>query len=326
MRRPPRPRDARGRGPPGHETYTDSPPPHEVRSAAPLARFIEPLGRVEYERIRAARACLPAARARDGRPELVPEVRGSPAPRASRRAQRPRRDRGSCVARALASPLRGRARLARQTIRISPTTARGYGILGDALVELGRYRDAFTAFDRFAALKPSLASYARVSYAAELSGDIVYGARRAMLLARDAATGEAEPTAWAEWQLGKLAFGHGNCADAERRYDNALTAFPGYVYALDALAQLRAARGRYDPRLRSSSAHHSVFRCRSSSPSSATSTVRRITRSSRGTSTRRSPSSPPPRTQTASEPTSKRHSSTPIHGRASVALAHSCRA
>ena len=134
--------------------------------------------------------------------------------------------------------------LARRVHAISPTTAAGYGLLGDALVELGRYHRAFTAFDEFASLKPSLASYARVSYAAELSGDVA-GARRAMLLARDAATGEAEPTAWTDWQLGKLAFGHGNDAEAGRRYSAALTAFPGYVYALDALAALRAAQGRY---------------------------------------------------------------------------------
>src|SRR5438876_3326952 len=45
--------------------------------------------------------------------------------------------------------------LARRTLAVSPTTAAGYGLLGDALVELGRYHAAFTAFDRFASLKPS---------------------------------------------------------------------------------------------------------------------------------------------------------------------------
>src|SRR5207302_8600892 len=33
---------------------------------------------------------------------------------------------------------------------LSPTTARNYGVIGDALVELGRYREAFAAFDRMA--------------------------------------------------------------------------------------------------------------------------------------------------------------------------------
>ncbi|HEY6606208.1 MAG TPA: hypothetical protein VIZ44_07670, partial [Gaiellaceae bacterium] len=72
--------------------------------------------------------------------------------------------------------------LGRRAVALSPTTARGYGIVGDALVELGRYEEAFAAFDRMASLKPSLASYARVSYARELLGDID-GAAAAMQLA-----------------------------------------------------------------------------------------------------------------------------------------------
>ena len=38
--------------------------------------------------------------------------------------------------------------LGRRARAISPTTARNYGVIGDALVELGRYREAFRAFDR----------------------------------------------------------------------------------------------------------------------------------------------------------------------------------
>ena len=49
--------------------------------------------------------------------------------------------------------------LGRKALRISPTTALTYGIVGDALVELGRYDAAFRAFDTMARLKPGLASY-----------------------------------------------------------------------------------------------------------------------------------------------------------------------
>jgi tetratricopeptide (TPR) repeat protein len=65
-----------------------------------------------------------------------------------------------------------------------------------------------------------------------------------MLLARDGAQGQAEPTAWTEWQLGKLAWAHGDLREASRRYRAALEAFPRYVYALDSLAQVEAARGQ----------------------------------------------------------------------------------
>ena len=64
-----------------------------------------------------------------------------------------------------------------------------------------------------------------------------------MQLAVDAATSEPEPTAWTHWQLGKLYWSVGRIDAAEHEYRAALAAFPGYVYALDALAQVEAARG-----------------------------------------------------------------------------------
>jgi tetratricopeptide (TPR) repeat protein len=133
--------------------------------------------------------------------------------------------------------------LGRKALRLSPTTARNYGVVGDALVELGHYRDAFRAFDTMASLKPGLASYARVSYGRELLGETAAGIQ-AMRMAVYAATSEPEPTAWTHWQLGKLYWSTGRVDEAKREYRESLAAFPGYVYALDALAQVEAARGR----------------------------------------------------------------------------------
>jgi tetratricopeptide (TPR) repeat protein len=125
---------------------------------------------------------------------------------------------------------------------LSPTTSRNYGVIGDALVELGRYDEAFAAFDRMAELKPGLASYARVSYGRELLGD-VDGAVEAMELAVDAARGSAEPAAWSMTQLGKIHFSVGSYDEAARWFDRALLALPGYVFALDAMAHVEAAKG-----------------------------------------------------------------------------------
>ena len=132
--------------------------------------------------------------------------------------------------------------LGRRAVSLSPSTAKGYGVVGDALVELGRYEDAFASFDRMVTLKPSLSSYARVSYARELLGD-VRGAARAMRLAIESAVGQREPLAWSYTQLGKLFMSHGRVSAAERQFRNALTVQRGYVYALDGLAQVEAARG-----------------------------------------------------------------------------------
>jgi tetratricopeptide (TPR) repeat protein len=135
--------------------------------------------------------------------------------------------------------------LGRRARALAPDSARNLGIVGDALVELGRYPAAFAAFDRMVQAKPSLASYARYSYARELRGDRT-GAIRWMTVAVDAAGAQPEPRAWAQVQLGKLYWNSGRGERAAVEYSRALQVFPRYVYALDGLAQVWAARGQLD--------------------------------------------------------------------------------
>jgi tetratricopeptide (TPR) repeat protein len=140
-------------------------------------------------------------------------------------------------------------RLAKRAAHLAPASVGPLGVLGDALVELGRYRKAFAAFDRMATLKPSLASYSRVSYARELLGD-PRGAIAAMRLAVEAGAGTVEPRAWALVQLGNLYFDSGRLASAARAYREGLAHFPGYVHAEAALGKVAAARGRYPEAIR----------------------------------------------------------------------------
>jgi tetratricopeptide (TPR) repeat protein len=132
--------------------------------------------------------------------------------------------------------------LGRRALALSPSTAEGYGVVGDALVELGRYEQAFATFDRMISLKPSVSSYARVSYARELLGD-VRGAAVAMRLAVDASVGEPEALAWSQTQLGKLYWSNGRIDAAEREFRASLRVRSTYAPALDALAQVEAAHG-----------------------------------------------------------------------------------
>ena len=134
--------------------------------------------------------------------------------------------------------------LGRRAHAISPTTARNYGVIGDALVELGRYREGFRAFDTMAGMRPDLSSYARISHARELIGDVP-GAISAMKLAIDSAAGQGEAEAWTHVQLGKIYFNVGRFAAAGAEATRALQVFPDYAYALDVLARAEAARGRY---------------------------------------------------------------------------------
>src|SRR5690242_5150806 len=136
---------------------------------------------------------------------------------------------------------------------IAPKIAMNYGVIGDALVELGRYPEAFRAFNTMGRIQPSLTSYSRISYARELLGRTTR-AIAAMKLAVDAATDTKEPLAWTHVQLGKLYFGHGRYALAVKEQTLALRIFPLYPYGLDALAQSEAALGNYARAIRLESA------------------------------------------------------------------------
>jgi tetratricopeptide (TPR) repeat protein len=135
--------------------------------------------------------------------------------------------------------------LAERSTRLNPHSAPAYGILGDALIELGRYDEAFAAFERMVALKPSLAAYARISYARELLGK-PSEATAAMRLAVRAGSANVENAAWTLVQLGNLYFERGRLGPAEHAYRQALFRFPGYVHAEAALARVESARGEVD--------------------------------------------------------------------------------
>jgi len=134
-------------------------------------------------------------------------------------------------------------RLGLRAKRLLPGSARPFGVMGDALVELGRYDDAFAAFERMVSLRPSLASYARVAYARELTGDLE-GAHEAMQLAREAAAGDPEPTAWSLVELSKLELTLGRISRAHMHVQQALEIFPGYPTARYELARVEIAAGR----------------------------------------------------------------------------------
>jgi tetratricopeptide (TPR) repeat protein len=123
---------------------------------------------------------------------------------------------------------------------LEPRAASAYGVMGDALVELGRYPEAFDAFQAMVDRRPDLASFARVSYARELTGDID-GALAAMRTAAGWAGDQGEAPAWARVQVGNMLLAYrGDVAGAEREYRLALGARAGYPSALAGLARLRA--------------------------------------------------------------------------------------
>ena len=132
----------------------------------------------------------------------------------------------------------------RQAQLLLPGSGRPYGVIGDALVELGRYDAAFAALQRMVTLRPGLSSYARVAYARELTGDPA-GALAALRLALDAAAGQREATAFTLVEIAKLELALGRPQRAARDARTALRILPGYPAARLEVAHIEAARGRY---------------------------------------------------------------------------------
>ena len=134
--------------------------------------------------------------------------------------------------------------LARRALRLDPENPTAYGALGDALANLGRYRQAFRAFDRMAELAPSVGSYARIAYARELLGRPRAAAEAAQLaLYLDVAVPEHRAAVLV--QLGSIRFNEGRLREARAAFVDARRAVPGYVRAVAGLARVEAVEGKY---------------------------------------------------------------------------------
>src|SRR5207245_2716205 len=118
------------------------------------------------------------------------------------------------------------------------------GIIGDAQIELGRYAQAVQTFQTMVDRRPDLSSYARVSYARELFGDLD-GAISAMKQAVEAGGPSPENSAYTRVLLANLYFNSGRLAEAEAEHRRALFEDPMYPYALAGLARVETARGQY---------------------------------------------------------------------------------
>jgi tetratricopeptide (TPR) repeat protein len=135
--------------------------------------------------------------------------------------------------------------LARLAVRLDPENGSAYGALGDALLNLGRYDQAFKVYDRMALLAPGIASYTRVANARELLGR-PDAAAEADALAPDADRSPVpEHVAWTLVQLGNVRFNTGRLEQAATAYRAALRRLPGYVHAQAGVARVEVSEGHY---------------------------------------------------------------------------------
>jgi tetratricopeptide (TPR) repeat protein len=121
-----------------------------------------------------------------------------------------------------------------------------YGVLADANIELGNYKEAVTAAQKMVDLKPNSASYARVGHLRSLYGDHRGAVEIFSLAAKIADPLDAEARSWHFVQLGDEYWKNGIFAEAEKAYDEALSSFPGHYLALGAKGKVRASLGGLD--------------------------------------------------------------------------------
>ena len=138
---------------------------------------------------------------------------------------------------------------ARRAQSLAPSLTYNDALAGDALIELGRYREAFAAYDRLARLRPGLAAYSRVAYARELLGRPA-AAVDAHRLAIEAAGARPALRAAALTQLGELYISMGNLDQAARQFQLALRVSPSFGAALEGLAHVQGSRGNYRAAIR----------------------------------------------------------------------------
>ena len=137
----------------------------------------------------------------------------------------------------------GSVRWSRRAIEANPHSAAAYGLLGDALFELGRVDAADDAYQRMVDMRPDVASYVRASYALQHRGR-TSAAIGAMRLALQAAGPSGETAAWVRHQMGDIYAARGDTAGAARENRIGSAIAPGYAPPRVGLAEAYVARGR----------------------------------------------------------------------------------
>jgi tetratricopeptide (TPR) repeat protein len=136
----------------------------------------------------------------------------------------------------------------RRAAALDPYNAAVYGVLDDALTQLGDYSGADAALGKMLDLQPGIPSFSRASYAFEQRGQVAQ-ARSSMTRALAESTDPAD-IAFCRYYLGELDFNNGDPKAALRQYQSGLVAAPTSDPLLAGTAKAEAALGRHTDALR----------------------------------------------------------------------------
>lgn len=136
-------------------------------------------------------------------------------------------------------------------MRLDPEKGYVYQMLGDAQLELGRYDEAKTSFQKMEELGgiqafTRSAMEQRLARLSLLRGDPAKAAshfQASLKIASSMPDQPKETIAWCRWQIGEVAFSQGKYDAAEKSFRDSLSAYPDYFRAIAALGRARGARG-----------------------------------------------------------------------------------
>jgi tetratricopeptide (TPR) repeat protein len=120
-----------------------------------------------------------------------------------------------------------------------------YGVLGDALLEQGKTKEAGDAYQKMIDIKPFYQSYVRAAHWRWLRGDVAGALELAHLAINAASPRDRDSIAWAYTRLAHYELQRGHLDAADRALTSALTYVPEYAAALLARGRVRLAEGRH---------------------------------------------------------------------------------
>ncbi|HEY7176822.1 MAG TPA: hypothetical protein VH442_18070 [Micromonosporaceae bacterium] len=151
----------------------------------------------------------------------------------------------------------GAAGFARRALSVDRYDAEAYGVLTDALTQLGDATQATAAVQHMLDLRPGLSAFTRASYDLEQHGRIA-DAETLMARASQDAVDPAD-TAFCRYQLGELAWQDGRLSEAESQYAAGIAADQSYLPLREGQAKVAAARGRTADALREYAALTKIY-------------------------------------------------------------------
>lgn len=138
----------------------------------------------------------------------------------------------------------GAAESARWAAEEQPESAWNYGVLADALTELGRYPEAVEAVAEMMKRRPGVDAYSRAANLRALHGDREVAVALMKIAVEASSPNDPEGLAWCRVMLGREYQALGRHRDAQAEYELALATVSNYHLALFHLAESRASEGR----------------------------------------------------------------------------------